>query len=97
MLQQSIRGPVILQEVLRIHRPPCTSMSLTSIFLEAFFWLVKYTPNHLLAYVAAISTLLSAVVAFLRFADQRQLQLQVSREFVVLRMKMVRCGTHNEF
>ena len=44
-----------------------------------------------------LSTLLSAVLAFLRAADRRQLQLQSSQQFSKLMMKMVRCETEKEY
>ena len=47
--------------------------------------------------MAAINTLLSAVIAFLCAADRQQLQLQASHEFRILMVKMVRCEKHNEF
>ena len=75
-------------------------LSLSLIFLGAmttFFSLVKYIPNYVVAAVAALSTLLSAVLAFLRAADRRQQQLQASNEFGTLMMKMVRCETEPEY
>ena len=75
-------------------------LSLTLIFLGAittFFSLLKHIPNYVVAAVAALSTLLSAVLAFLRAADRRQQQLQASNEFGTLMMKMVRCETEPEY
>ena len=56
-------------------------LSLTLIFLAAittFFSLVESIPNYAVSAVAVLSTLLSAVLAFLRAADRRQLQLVFS-------------------
>ena len=75
-------------------------LSLTLIFLAAittFFSLVESIPNYAVSAVAALSTLLSAVLAFLRAADRRQLQLQSSQQFSKLMMKMVRCETEKEY
>ena len=58
---------------------------------------MKYIPNYVVAAVAALSTLLSAALAFLRAADRRQQQLQASNEFGTLMMKMVRCETEPEY
>ena len=75
-------------------------LSLTLIFLAAittFFSLVETIPDYAVSAVAALSTLLSAIVAFLRAADRRQLQLQSSRQFSKLMMKMVRCETEKDY
>ena len=75
-------------------------LSLTLIFLAAittFFSLVESIPNYAVSAVAVLSTLLSAVLAFLRAADRRQLQLQSSQQFSKLMMKMVRCETEKEY
>ena len=75
-------------------------LSLTLIFLAAittFFSLMDSIPDYVVSAVAAPSTLLSAVVAFLRAADRRQLQHQSSRQFSKLMMRMVRCETEKEY
>ena len=75
-------------------------LSLTLIFLAAittFFSLVESIPNYAVSVVAALSTLLSAVLAFLRAADRRQFHLQSSQHFSKLMIKMVRCEKEEEY
>lgn len=75
-------------------------LSLSLIFLGAvttFMALVKAIPVIVVAGVAGISTLISAISAFLRPADRRQMQSSASREFQELMMRMVRCETESEY
>ena len=77
-----------------------TCLSLTMIFLTAittFFSLVEHIPDYVVSAVAALSTLLSAIIAFLRAADRRQLQHHSSRQFSKLMMRMVRCEKEEEY
>ena len=77
-----------------------TCLSLTMIFLAAittFFSLVESIPDYVVSAVAALSTLLSAIIAFLRAADRRQLQHHSSRQFSKLMMRMVRCEKEEEY
>ena len=77
-----------------------TCLSLKMIFLAAittFFSLVESIPDYVVSAVAALSTLLSAIIAFLRAADRRQLQHHSSRQFSKLMMRMVRCEKEEEY
>lgn len=77
-----------------------TVLSLSLIFLGAlttFMALIKAIPVTLVAGVACVATLISAISAFLRPADRRQMQSAASREFQELMMKMVRCEGEQEY
>ena len=77
-----------------------TYLSLTLIFLGAvttFIALVDSIPPPAVAGLAALATMLSAVSAFLRPSDRRQIQMAASREFQELMMRMVRCEEENEY
>ena len=61
------------------------------------FSLVKRIPNHVVAAIAALVTLLSAIQASQKPADRRHLQHQSSQELSELMLKMVRCETETEY
>ena len=74
-------------------------LSLLLIFLGSvttFMALVK-VPTTIVAGLAAVGTMLSALQAFLKPADRRQLQSMAAREFQELMLKMVRCEEESEY
>jgi len=75
-------------------------LSLVLIFLGAvttFLALLKSIPSTVVAGLAAVATMLSAISAFLKPSDRRQVQSSASREFQELMMKMVRCEDENDY
>ena len=76
------------------------TISLVLIFLGAlttFMALVNSIPDTVVAGFTALSTMLTAVSAFLRPADRRQKHTVSSRLYQELMMRMVRCEDEREY
>lgn len=74
-------------------------LSLALIFLGSvttFMALVK-VHTAIVAGIAAVGTMLSAIQAFLKPADRRQQQSAAAREFQELMLRMVRCEEELEY
>jgi len=77
-----------------------TFISLSMIILGAtttFLSLISSIPGFVISALAALATLISAISAFMRPHDRRQLQVDSAKEFKVLMMKMVRCEKEKEY
>ena len=77
-----------------------TTLSLLIIFLGAattFLSLIKTIPAMAISSIAAATTLVSAINAFMRPNDRKTAQADSAREFKVLMMKMVRCELEREY
>lgn len=75
-------------------------VSLSVITLGAtttFLSLISSVPSFVISGVAALTTLISAISAFMRPHDRRQVQMDSSKEFKILMMRMVRCETEPEY
>ena len=57
----------------------------------------KYLPYYVTAAVSGVTTLLSALSGFLQPHQRRQAQLESSKEFNGLMMKMIRCTNEADF
>ena len=74
--------------------------SVTIIFLgtaTTILSLIKAVPHFAISAVAAVNTLVSTVSAFLRPHERHQRQLEASKDFRILMMKMIRCETEPEY
>uniref|UniRef100_A0A7M5XEB4 SMODS and SLOG-associating 2TM effector domain-containing protein n=1 Tax=Clytia hemisphaerica TaxID=252671 RepID=A0A7M5XEB4_9CNID len=74
--------------------------SLFMIFLGAattFLSLIKSVPPPVVSGIAAMTTLVSAINAFLRPHDRRQVQLDSSKGFRILMMRMIRAEKEREY
>lgn len=58
---------------------------------------MKSVPTFVVSALAALTTLTSAINAFMRPHDRRQLQITSAKEFKVLMLRMVRCETEAEY
>ena len=77
-----------------------TTISLSMIILGAtttFCSLISSIPTFVISALAALATLISAISAFMRPHDRRQLQVDSAKEFKILMMKMVRCETERDY
>jgi len=77
-----------------------TTLSLLVIFLGAattFLSLIKSVPPFAISSIAAATTLVSAINAFMRPHDRRQKQAESANQFKVLMMRMVRCELEREY
>ena len=77
-----------------------TITNLFLIFLGAattFFSLMTRIPTEVTSATAALTTLISAINAFIRPHDRRQLQMDSAKEFKLLMFKMIRCETEREY
>eukprot|EP00111_Clytia_hemisphaerica_P004164 TCONS_00011911-protein len=75
-------------------------LSLLVIFLGAtttFLSLIDSVPSPVVSGIAALTTLSSAVAAFLRPHDRRLAQVESAKEFRILMMRMVRCEHESEY
>lgn len=75
-------------------------VSLSIIILGAtttFLSLISSVPSFVISAIAALTTLISAISAFMRPHDRRQVQTDSAKEFKVLMMRMVRCETEAEY
>ena len=62
-----------------------------------FLSLVKAVPSFVISSVAAIVTLISAIMAFMRPHDRRQIQFDSAKVFKVLMLRMARCESDDEY
>ena len=59
--------------------------------------LIPIVPQYVVALIAAASTLMSTIMSFMKPADQRQVQMEASKEFGGLMLKMVSCETERDY
>ena len=74
--------------------------SLSLILLGAvttFFSLIDDIPGFVVSSVAALTTLFSAITAYMRPHDRRQIQTEAAKDFKVLMMRMVRCEVEADY
>ena len=62
-----------------------------------FLSLIKSVPSFVISAVAAVTTLTSAILAFMRPHDRRQIQIDSAKTFKVLMLRMVRCETEQMY
>ena len=62
-----------------------------------FLSLIKSVPSFVISAVAAVTTLTSAIMAFMRPHDRRQIQIDSAKTFKVLMLRMVRCETEQMY
>merc|ERR1711918_237662 len=75
------------------------SLELTMIFLSSattVLVLLK-VPSLVASIVSGLSALLSAVTGYLKPGKRRETQLEASKDFRLLMMRMVRCETEKEY
>ena len=77
------------------------SINITLIFFSAvttvLVLLKTYIPFFITAAVSGITTLLSAIAGFLQPSQRRQIQLESSKDFRTLMLRMIRCETESEY
>ena len=62
-----------------------------------FLSLIKSVPPFVISAIAAVSTLTSAIMAFMRPHDRRQIQYDSAKIFKVLMLRMVRCESDEDY
>ena len=76
-------------------------INLVLIFLSAVTTIMVILKNDVPFYVTSVvsgaTTLLSAISGFLQPSQRRQLQLESSKEFRTLMLRMIRCETEREY
>lgn len=80
-----------------VHNGINMALILLSALVTVLSLLKDSIPFYVVAALSGITTILSAISGFLQPSQKRQMQLESSKEFRTLMLRMVRCETEREY